>query len=318
MTITLKKAVTTHFHVYGDPTHTLTLRTAFARAMGKRFKELRKSVNIAIINDDCFGLDKSGFLQVHQASGPGYRAFAFPRSADKMSAFSNWFDEKVNTGILEVHRGQQVGSAVENAWTNKYVKQGYERGIERGRRELLNAGYNVPPLEATGGIWGAFNSPMHMDRVGVLYTRTFTGLKGITAAMDKQISDVLGLGLAEGLGPRELARQLTRTIGSGLGMTDKLGRFIPAERRAKVLARTEIIRAHHEGTIQEYENWRVEGVHVKAEWETAGDDRVCEECATLEGSIFTLEEIRPMIPVHPMCRCVALPLDVTGKEKGRE
>ena len=40
---------------------------------------------------------------------------------------------------------------------------------------------------------------------------------------------------------------------------------------------------------------------------TAGDDRVCEKCAALEGRIFTLDEIEFLIPLHPNCRCLALP-----------
>jgi SPP1 gp7 family putative phage head morphogenesis protein len=74
-----------------------------------------------------------------------------------------------------------------------------------------------------------------------------------------------------------------------------------------MLARTEIIRAHHIATIQEYRNWGVEGITVKGEWKTAGDDRVCSKCEQLEGKIFTLDEIEPMIPLHPLCRCIALP-----------
>jgi SPP1 gp7 family putative phage head morphogenesis protein len=92
-----------------------------------------------------------------------------------------------------------------------------------------------------------------------------------------------------------------------LGITDTLGRFIPAQRRAEMLARTEIIRAHHLATIQEYRNWGVLGIYVKGEWKTAGDDRVCSQCASLEGNIYTLDEIESMIPLHPNCRCIALP-----------
>jgi SPP1 gp7 family putative phage head morphogenesis protein len=92
-----------------------------------------------------------------------------------------------------------------------------------------------------------------------------------------------------------------------LGITDTLGRFIPAARRAEILARTEIIRAHHLGTIQEYRNQGLLNIVVKAEWKTAGDDRVCTKCASLEGKVFTLDEIEPMIPAHPNCRCIALP-----------
>jgi hypothetical protein len=40
---------------------------------------------------------------------------------------------------------------------------------------------------------------------------------------------------------------------------------------------------------------------------TAGDDRVCDECDSLEGLTFTIEEARRLIPVHPNCRCVFVP-----------
>jgi hypothetical protein len=52
----------------------------------------------------------------------------------------------------------------------------------------------------------------------------------------------------------------------------------------------------------------VVGVTVEAEWSTAGDDRVCGECQGLEGIEYTLDQIEGMIPVHPSCRCVALPV----------
>jgi SPP1 gp7 family putative phage head morphogenesis protein len=88
-------------------------------------------------------------------------------------------------------------------------------------------------------------------------------------------------------------------------------------RRAEILARTEIIRSHHLATIEEYRTWEVEGVYVLAEWATAGDSRVCTVCAPLQGTIWTLDEIEPMIPRHPQCRCVSIPfVDKTRTKVG--
>lgn len=50
-------------------------------------------------------------------------------------------------------------------------------------------------------------------------------------------------------------------------------------------------------------------VHVRAEFSTAGDDRVCSVCAGLEGEIYTLDEAADLIPVHPNCRCITLPVN---------
>ena len=72
--------------------------------------------------------------------------------------------------------------------------------------------------------------------------------------------------------------------------------------------RTEVIAAHHSATIAEYRAAGVEGVEVKAEFSTAGDDLVCELCESLEGQIFELSEIEGLIPRHPNCRCVAIPV----------
>jgi SPP1 gp7 family putative phage head morphogenesis protein len=176
----------------------------------------------------------------------------------------------------------------------------------------------IPSIDVTGGMNVVFNSPFHADRVGLLYTRTFTDLQGITNEMDRQLSTILGQSMAEGRGPREIARVLNRTItgpSGDLGITDTLGRHIPAKVRAEMLARTEVIRAHHQATIQEYRNWGVYGVKVKAEWQTTEDGRVCDRCSSMNGKEFTLEEIEALIPAHPRCRCVALPVDQTDLER---
>jgi len=257
-------------------------------------------------------------LAASDFSLPGRKAFTFPRSEEKVNAFMNWLQGQEAKGILEVGTMQQIGTPIETAWTNKYIKDSYQRGVQRARWEMKSAGYKVPPISETGGISASMSTPFHMDRVGVLYTRVFQELKGITSQMDTQISRVLSQGIADGKHPTELAKLLTRAISGpvgDLGITDTLGRFIPAERRAQTLARTEIIRAHHQGNIQEMKNWAVEGVKVKAEWVTAGY-KVCPECAALEGKVYNLDEIQNKIPLHPNCRCCAIPVKAGEKKVG--
>ena len=292
-----------------DPTHTTALRNAFAADFRRRFKELAVVLAIGVYQNDCFGLKEK--LHTFQMAPPPREAYAFLRSQEKIAAFMKWLEKQVELGILTIHDLDQIGTAVETLWTNKYIFDSYKRGVLRARYEMSRLGVDIPPIETVGGIVTLLGLPMHLDRLGLLYTRLFTDLKGITAAMDSQISRILAQGLADGDGPRLLARKLVSTInGTGmgeLGITDTLGRFIPAARRAEILARTEIIRAHHLGTIQEYRNQGLFNIVVKAEWKTAGDNRVCTRCASLEGQVFTLDEIEPMIPLHPQCRCIALP-----------
>jgi SPP1 gp7 family putative phage head morphogenesis protein len=269
-----------------------------------------------LVDRDVFDLQNTNNVTAMQnppqPNIPPHKAFDFPRSGEKVEAFMDWFNRQVDRGILQVSEIPQIGRAVEEAWTDKYIRSAYQQGIERGRQELINAGYEVPDLVEQGGMGAVFNQPFHLETVGLLYTRSFRDLKGITNAMDQQISRVLAQGMADGRNPRELAKLLNRTISGPVGdlaLTDTLGRFIPAERRAEILARTEIIRAHHMATMQEYKNWGAVGVQVIAEWQTAGDSRVCARCRSLNGQFFEIEEIESMIPRHPQCRCVALPVD---------
>jgi SPP1 gp7 family putative phage head morphogenesis protein len=293
-----------------DPTHTTALRNAFAANMNNRFTELSSVIYKSVKVNDCFGLRKPD-LTLHQMNPALPEAFNFIRSSKKIEAFMAWLDGQVKKGILDIRIYEQVGQAIDSAWTNMYVEDSYKRGIARARQELQAAGINVPSLDSTGGINSALNNPFHMDRLGLIFTRVFTDLKGITANMDTIISRILAQGIADGDGPELLARKLLSSInGTGadrLGITDTIGRFIPAKRRAMILARTEIIRAHHLATIQEYRNWGLLNIKVKGEFTTAGDDRVCSRCASLDGKIFTLDEIENMIPQHPDCRCIALP-----------
>ena len=292
-----------------DPTHTTVLRNMFARDMKRRFAEIIRAVKIGVYTNDCFGLKPK--IRAFQITPPAEEAFAFARSSAKLSAFMKWLQQQIDKGLLTVQELEQVGTSIEAVWMNMYLYDAYKRGVIRARMEMRNAGMDIPTIDETGGIGLVLGLPMHLERIGLIFTRTFTGLKGITDAMDHVISQILAQGLAEGDGPALLSRKIVAAIdGTGLGelgITDRLGRFIPAERRAMMLARTEIIRAHHLATIQEYRNWAALKIYLKAEWRTGRDDRVCPECAKMEGKVFTLDEAEGMIPAHPNCRCIFLP-----------
>jgi SPP1 gp7 family putative phage head morphogenesis protein len=293
-----------------DPSRTVSLRNSFSRAMNKRFTELALVVKKSVYDNDCFGLKPMiHSLQMNPAPN---KAFLFPRSAEKVEAFMEWLRKQVDAGIIQIGTANQLGTSVESAWFNLYILDSYKRGVLRARYELRKAGYPVPALESGMVMSYLSSSIFHMDRVGLIYTRVFSDMKGITAAMDMQISRILAQGIIDGDGPAVLARKLVATInGTGmgeLGITDKLGRFIPAARRAEMLARTEILRAYNSASLMEYRNWGVEGLNILAEYSSALDDRVCEICLPLEGRIYTLDATEGVLPRHPQCRCIWLPI----------
>ena len=291
-----------------DPTRTTTLRNTFVKAMDKGFNKVIRAIHQKIVVEDFFELNT---VQTNISK----KAYTFPRAAEKLNEFMEWLKTQTDSGILRVMEFEQIGTAIEKAWTNLYIVDSYKRGVIRARYELLKIGYeNVPSITATGGIEMSMMLPIHVNKLGLLYTRVYSDLKGITSAMDTQISRILAQGMAEGDGPALLSRKIISAInGSGmgdLGITDTLGRFISAKRRAQTLARTEIIRAHHQAMIQEYKNWALEGVVVMAEFLTVNDDRVCAKCESLTlQNPYTLDEAFGLIPVHPNCRCICLPFE---------
>ena len=316
-----------------DPTRTLTTRTKFVGAMRNRFAQLMAVIRHAVVELDVLALNKqkviSNALPVSDLTSQQYE---FMSSDQKIEAFVTWMNEQVKKYILS---GGTSGirsfgnlfpevTEARNSWIKTYIDSAYQQGIRRARSEMQKLGIEVDdgtyPGSTSDPIQAAFNNPMNADRVGLIYTRAYSSLKGITDAMDSTVSDVLAMGMADGRGPREIARLLNKAItgegtGQDLSLIDSLGRFIPAKRRAETLARTEVIRAHHQANIGEYRAAGLLGVKVQAEFLTAGDARVCPECSDLNGKIYALDQAENLIPVHPQCRCVALPYieDDTGE-----
>jgi len=98
--------------------------------------------------------------------------------------------------------------------------------------------------------------------------------------------------MAEGKNPRTIARELYKDVKNRV---DKIGKV-----RSRMIARTEIVRAHHIANIQEYRQAEVEGVKVQAEWVTGAG--ACPICIGLaEDKVYTLDEIEALIPAHPNC-----------------
>jgi len=283
--------------------------------MTRRFKAVMKEMQASIVTNDCFGLvapkrsiDEMLWTGAEEMMGLAAlptRRFAFRRDNEKLAGFMEWLQEEMDREILEVVDlgGKTVGGGV---WQQQYIDAAYKRGVTRGRTELRKGGMNVPqePIRAI------LAAPIHAERVALLYTRVFNELKGITDGMDQLISRSLAEGLAEGRSPDQIAQILLKrmnNVGQTLDFVDRSGRFVGGVQRARMLARTEVIRAHHLGTINTYRQAGIEGVSVQAEFLTAGDDRVCPDCEELEGQIFTLDEAEGLIPVHPLCRCVCIP-----------
>jgi SPP1 gp7 family putative phage head morphogenesis protein len=285
-----------------DPTGTKSIRDKFEADLNARFRRLKGFITRSLVNNDALGIGKmkvvtdSAIIKTFRDDALGAGQFSFVRSNDKVAGFMAWLQERQNEGVLGIQTGVSMQSAANTAWTNTYIESAYSKGIRDAGAKLRASGARVAP----SWIESAFTRPIHADRAALAFTRTFTELKGITEAMDQQISRVLANGLAQGKGPMEIAREINGRV-DAIGIT-----------RARALARTEVVSAHAEATLNSYTEAGVEGVEVEAEFSTSGDNAVCEECDALSGKTFTISESRGIIPVHVNCRCAWNPKVVNG------
>ena len=150
-----------------DPTRTRSIVKRFDADLRRRFKEVRRQINIAIVDNDVFGLKLDQDRFVHNDAPPP-NAFAFRRDPDKVAAFMDWLKAENDQKILEVTTGTPVVAASQRAWSNVYIRSAYDRGVRQSGTDMRKQGAKV----SSRFIDAAFNRPIHADAVGLVFTRT--------------------------------------------------------------------------------------------------------------------------------------------------
>ena len=127
------------------------------------------------------------------------------------------------------------------------------------------------------------------------FARTWILQRSLTLAKSINLTtlEALRRELALGFEAGESIKQITKRIE---GYFEENAKY-----RAEMVARTEIIACSNEGALHRYE---LEGID-KSEFYSAPD--ACNECLALVGE-YPTNEMHGMIPAHPFCRCVALPV----------
>jgi SPP1 gp7 family putative phage head morphogenesis protein len=123
-------------------------------------------------------------------------------------------------------------------------------------------------------------------------------LMDISASGAQAAEDTLVRGMLLGQNPREVARELRRTLGTTLS-------------RALTIARTETLRAHREATRASYQaNSDIVSGWI---WHAALDLRTCIACWVMHGTEHSINEI---LDDHPNGRCAMIPKTATWAEIG--
>jgi SPP1 gp7 family putative phage head morphogenesis protein len=229
-------------------------------------------------------------------------AYAFTSDPQKIEAFQRWLKTKMSSYL--------TSKTEEELW-EKYTIAGFKKGagrafdsvkkskLKKTHPEIFSPQHQASVSDFYKGtrqqfLESSFGQPVAVEKVKLLAGRAFDDLEGITSDMSTRMSRVLTDGLVQGKHPKEVGKDLADVVDITRG-------------RAERIARTEIIRAHAEGSLLGYENMGVKELGVEVEWTATDDNVVCPDCADLDGTSFSIEEAHGMLPLHPDCRCAWSP-----------
>jgi SPP1 gp7 family putative phage head morphogenesis protein len=165
--------------------------------------------------------------------------------------------------------------------TKVNVNKGYTAGAIRGTQFI-----NAVGVKTTYG-----QTPADQNVIGVLEDRNLSALDGISDAMSKDIMSKMTDGVLKGEGIEKIARDIDESV-------DGIGRD-----RARLMARTETMYAFNTAARMQYDKIGV----TEVEWYTSHLENVCDECDSLDGQKFSIDDAPP-IPLHPNCPCILLPV----------
>lgn len=271
-----------------DPSRTTSLRRRFEIDFRKRLKDVSRRCWKFLVIEDELGLKPRSKITIMQ------RTYQFRTNPQKLAAFKQWLNTQLNQTVL-------VTNVAGQPWSNQYLESAYKKGLLRSYTDANRAKWAIQPLVAfqttrEAFIASSFFAPESIDKLQLLFTRAFDQLNGVSAAMSQQLNRLLTEGLTAGYGPEKIARNIDNSI-------TKIDRT-----RARVIARTEVINAHAEGQLDGFKRLGIDTVSAKVEFLTAGDERVCDQCSSLEGQEYKVDEAHNIIPVHPNCRCCWIPV----------
>lgn len=278
-----------------DPTRTKTLRGKFEREIAKRFFKLKQVIKLAIVDEDRFGLLP---LTINVE-----REWAQFSDRQKVDAFGDYLAHEINSTFENA----------DDAYWERYVQEGYEKGAGRAFTQANRGAFATAGNTGQAFLQGRqtqfvsmlLGAPETIEKVKLLAARTLSDITGVTDLTRAQIKRSLMEGLVQGQNPNVIARTMADQLDVSL-------------KRAKTIARTEIIRAHAEGQLDAMEAMNIEQVGVMVEWSTAGDTRVCPLCSDMNGAVLRIREAHGLIPRHPNCRCAFMPANVGEIRKGQK
>lgn len=199
--------------------------------------------------------------------------------------FLHWFDSALD-------------ELVDEEDYDGYVERAYRRGLVHADRELEAAGEDPSGLdpETVGGAISMVSivasRPRHRRNRASFRDQNHRAVRKIKEDVRGEVARELDGAIRAGENKRQVADTVNDRIDS-TGITNG---------RRHALTITAAV--HADATLERFKEVGVDSVEVVAEFQSAGDDKVCDLCAWRHGDRYSLKEARGMLPIHPQCRCV--------------
>ncbi|HEM8137426.1 TPA: minor capsid protein [Providencia rettgeri] len=214
----------------------------------------------------------------------------------------NYLSIILRDGELMVDEVLLQGGEFNNFFFNEYVSTAYERGTAQ---EYANLAQQSTAYAATQqSVATILLSEPYQLRMALVRARVFEGMKGLSAQVKADMARILTDGIARGLNPREVARNLNEQSSIEI-------------RRANRVARTEITTALRRARMDEADeaseilNLETRQVHISALSPTTRPNH-----ASRHGKIFTTDEQRDWWAIDGNsinCKCSTVTI-LTDKE----
>lgn len=166
--------------------------------------------------------------------------------------------------------------SAEKPWSASHVTAGYEYGAGQAYANL--SGLSDAYLMSTT-VESIMAAPAVVQAIAVAHMQSYEAWNGFSADMRRDLANVIGQGIAQGLNPRIVAEQIAE-------------RFSIAESRAMAIAQTEVlgaVRAAKRLADEDAEN-RL-GLRIGLLWTSALKATTRPTHAARHGNVFTREEV---------------------------
>lgn len=218
-------------------------------------------------------------------------------NSDLMDSLENWLEDQ----------GRWVLPRVEAAM-REATREGWERGAARALTDsrFTRKGGTVFALNASAVDQGVLAAV----RAKISVRERVKGLFGWARRVARKSWED-----AKQVVQRVAGEVLGRGLGVGAVISTARGKVLGQGKRAADAAKGAVIKGHAEGQLDVYETIGVKTIVRLVELRTARDGKVCPTCRNLRGARLTPEKARGVIPIHPNCRCIWVPVEFEEVEE---